>query len=109
MKKILLKSFLLAVLAVAGLPIYGQTREEMRLAVDILKGKDTSNSKEWAVDVLEQSLQRERDAFALNVLSIAYLHGLGVEADTLKAIAYMEESGANGYKLAYHNLGMFYK
>lgn len=109
MRKNLLKSFLFVALAAAGLSTYGQTNEEMRLAVDILKGKDTSNSKTWAVDILEQSLQRKRDAFALNVLSIAYLHGLGVEADTLKAIAYMEESGANGYKLAYHNLGMFYK
>lgn len=109
MRKNLLKSFLFVALAAAGLSTYGQTNEEMRQAVDILKGKDTSNSKTWAVDILEQSLQRKRDAFALNVLSIAYLHGLGVEADTLKAIAYMEESGANGYKLAYHNLGMFYK
>ena len=83
MRKNLLKSFLFVALAAAGLSTYGQTNEEMRLAVDILKGKDTSNSKTWAVDILEQSLQRKRDAFALNVLSIAYLHGLGVEADTL--------------------------
>lgn len=109
MRKKLQTNLLLVALFLIGLPTYGQTREEMRLAVDVLKGKDTSNSKEWAVQLLEESLETERDAFALNVLSIAYLHGIGVEPDTMKAVAYMEESGAMGFKLAYHNLGMFYK
>lgn len=109
MSKKLRTSLVLVALFLMGLPTYGQTKEEMRLAVDVLKGKDTSESQEWAVQLLEESLETERDAFALNVLSIAYLHGLGTEADTLKAVAYMEESGAAGYKLAYHNLGMFYK
>ena len=83
--------------------------DDMRLAVDVLKGKETTHDKTWAVDVLEDALNTERDAFTLNVLGIAYLHGLGVEPDTTKAIAYMEESGANGYKMAYHNLSMYYK
>lgn len=83
--------------------------DDMRLAVDVLKGKETTQSREWAVGLLEESLKTERDAFTLNVLSIAYLHGLGTEPDTAKAVAYMEESGANGYKMAYHNLGMYYK
>ncbi len=45
----------------------------------------------------------------MNVLGIAYLHGIGVEADTIKAVDYFEKSGEAGYKLSYHNLGMYYK
>ena len=83
--------------------------DDMYLAVDVLKGKETLRSKTWAVNVLEESLKEKRDAVVLNVLSIAYLHGLGIEADTAKAVVYMEEAGENGFRMAYHNLGMYYK
>ena len=90
--------------------VYSQVPEhEMRLAVDILKGKDNAQTKAWAVSTLESSLQYKEDAYALNVLGIAYLHGIGAEADTVKALSYLSSSGERGYKLAYHNLGMYYK
>lgn len=84
-------------------------KDEWRQAVYVLKGMDTSRTKEWAVEFLESTLAEEKDAFVLNVLSVAYLHGLGTEPDTLKAISYMEQSGENGYAPAYHNLGAYYK
>ncbi len=93
-----------------GQPVLAQVSiDDMRLAVDVLKGRETTQSKTWAVETLEESLTEKRDAFTLNVLSIAYLHGLGVTPDTTKAVAYMEEAGEKGFKMAYHNLGMFYK
>lgn len=84
-------------------------KEEWRLAVDVLKGKDTSNDKAWAVSLLEESQTEEKDAFVQNVLGIAYLHGLGTSPDTLRAIAHFKEAGSLGYSLAYHNLGMYFK
>ncbi len=110
MKKRLRKCLtFIALLTMATSMSAQQNYDDMRLAVDVLKGKETTHDKTWAVGVLEDALNTEREAFTLNVLGIAYLHGLGVEPDTAKAIAYMEESGANGYKMAYHNLGMYYK
>ncbi len=110
MKKILRKCHVLVLMLAISHQISTQINyDDMRLAVDVLKGKETTHDKTWAVNVLEESLETKRDAFALNVLSIAYLHGLGVKPDTAKAVAYMEESGANGFRMAYHNLGMYYK
>lgn len=45
----------------------------------------------------------------MNAIGIAYLHGIGAEADTTKALAYLDMAGENGFYLAYHNLGMFHK
>lgn len=110
MKKEFFASLLLAVFPLSVLPCHGQTdKEEWRLAVDVLKGKDTTHDKSWAFNLLSESQNQEKDAFVQNVLGIASLHGIGTEADTAKAVAYFEESGALGYTLAYHNLGMYYK
>lgn len=104
------KAVLIIALWILGMSSYGQTSKyQMRLAVDILKGKDISNTKEWAVATLEKSIEEDKDAYAMNVLGIAYLHGIGVEADTTKAISYLEAAGGGGYNLAFHNLGMYYK
>ena len=104
------KALLIIALWILGMSSYGQTSKyQMRLAVDILKGKDVSNTKEWAVETLEKSIEDEKDAYAMNVLGIAYLHGIGVDADTAKAVSYLEEAGDGGYNLAYHNLGMYHK
>lgn len=110
MKKNLLALFVLAFLAMFSSPGFCQTdKEEWRLAVDVLKGKDKTRDKTWALELLRDSQYEEKDAFVQNVLGIAYLHGLGTEPDTVRAIGYFEESGAMGYTLAYHNLGMYYK
>lgn len=114
-KRNMLAGFLLAALSPFSLQAYcqeadtGDGKDEWRLAVDVLKGRDDSMSKEWALQFLEGTLEEERDAFVLNVLGIAYLHGLGTEPDTVKAVSYLEASGAEGFKAAYHNLGMYYK
>ncbi|MBR0037927.1 MAG: sel1 repeat family protein [Bacteroidales bacterium] len=84
-------------------------KEEWRLAVDVLKGKDRTKDKSWAFGLLSDSQLEEKDAFVQNVLGIACLHGIGTAADTARAIACFEESGRLGYTLAWHNLGMYYK
>lgn len=84
-------------------------RDGWRLAVDVLKGKDKSKEKSWAFSLLSESQEGEKDAFVQNVLGIACLHGIGTEADTVAAVSHFEESGALGYPLAWHNLGMYYK
>lgn len=110
MKKKMLTSLLLVASCLPALPARAQVdKTEWRLAVDVLKGKDTSRDKAWAVQRLEQSREEEEDAFVLNVLGVAYLHGIGTEADTARALSLFEASGTMGYSLAYHNLGMYYK
>ena len=82
------KAVLIIALWILGMSSYGQTSKyQMRLAVDILKGKDVSTTKEWAVETLEKSLEEDKDAYAMNVLGIAYLHGIGVEADHGKILS----------------------
>ena len=104
------RTLILTGLALTSVPVFGQSdKDEWRLAVDVLKGKDKTHDRTWAFNLLQESQTQEKDAFVQNVLGIACLHGLGTEPDTTKAIAYMEESGSLGYPLAYHNLGMYYK
>ena len=109
-KKFVLTGMLLVANALCVLPSYGEVnKEECRLAVDVLKGKDTIRSKEWAVQLLEASQEEEPDAYIKNVLGISYLHGIGTDSDTAKAVLYFNQAGELGYPLAYHNLGMYYK
>lgn len=109
MRQKTLASILLAISSLPCLTFGQTTKEDCRLALDILKGKDKTYDKTWAVHQLEGYVSEQKDAFLLNTLGIAYLHGLGVAPDTVHAISLFEESGANGYALAYHNLGMYYK
>lgn len=111
MNKQLLASFMLVTCSLSTLPAMGQEidKDEWRLAVDVLKGKDNTRDKVWALQRLEQSLTEEKDPFVLNVLGVAYLHGIGTQADTARAVACFEESGLMGFPLSYHNLGMMYK
>ena len=110
MKRQLLSSFIFIAGVLSTVPSFGQTdKNEWRLAVDVLKGKNTSKDKEWAANLLIESQTYEKDAFIQNVLGVAFLHGIGVKADTARAISYFKESGAMGYTQAFHNLGMYYK
>lgn len=109
MKRQLFASFMLAA-SLSPVCCLGQiSKEDCRLAVDVLKGKDISRDKEWALNLLQESQMYEKDASIQNVLGVAFLHGIGTEADTVKAISHFKESGEMGYSLAYHNLGMYYK
>ena len=114
MKTILLKSIMFLVTLASLIPAHGKSyviklNDEQRIAVDVLKGKDLSQTKAWAIETLEKSLEENRDAYVLNVLGIAYLNGIGIEADEAKGVAYLEESGERDFDIAYHNLGMYYK
>lgn len=110
MKSNKLTGLLLVLFSALSFPAIGQSRaEDLKLAISVLKGTDASMDQTQALRMLEESQSEEKDGYALNVLGIAYLHGIGTDADTAKAIDYFEEAGSRGYTLAYHNLGMHYK
>ena len=91
-------------------PVWGQDNiADLKSAIRVLKGQDTSMEKTQALKMLEESELVAGDGYALSVLGIAYLHGIGTEADTCKALSLLEKSGSLGYTPAYHNLGMYYK
>lgn len=86
-----------------------ESKEDMRLAVRILKGLDDSRDKTWAFETLRRAAESDSSASAMNVLGIAFMQGIGVERDTKMAIHWFEQAGSHGYHEAYHNLGMMYK
>lgn len=75
----------------------------------VLKGIDTDKSKEWAVSVLRDAVEKDTSACAMNLLGLAYMSGAGVEQDTARAIVLLRFAGEGGYADAYHNLGLAYK
>lgn len=83
--------------------------EELKHTVRVLKDIDCDQSKEWAISVLRDAAVIDSSSYAMNVLGLAYMAGIGVEKDTVAAISWLEKAGANGYAEAYHNLGMWYK
>lgn len=78
-------------------------------AVDILKGKTTGRSSEWAVATLMGIEDKERRPVAQNALGVAYLKGIGVTQDSTLAVRFFEESARLGNKNANYNLGMMHK
>lgn len=84
-------------------------RTTVNHAVRVLKNIDTDETKEWAISILERAAVNDTSAYAMNCLGIAYMSGIGVDADSVKAVAWLENAGVNGYADAYHNLGMIFK
>lgn len=84
-------------------------QEQVSSAVNVLKGIDTSKTKEWAVSLLQDAASNDSVAEAMNGLGLIYLVGNGVDKDTITAVQWLEKAGKGGYHLAYHNLGMLYK
>ena len=78
-------------------------------AVDILKGKTTGRSSEWAVATLMGIEDKERRPVAQNALGVVYLKGIGVTQDSTLAVRFFEESARLGNKNANYNLGMMHK
>lgn len=110
MKKQILIRLALSLIVFNTLPVFAQVNiDDMGLAINILKGKSNTKTETWALEVLENSLEFNKNPRVMNTIGIAYLHGIGTEADTAKAVAYMNMAGELGFKLAYHNLGMYYK
>ena len=78
-------------------------------AVDILKGKTTGRSSEWAVATLMGIEDKELRPVAQNALGVVYLKGIGVTQDSTLAVRFFEESARLGNKNANYNLGMMHK
>jgi len=85
------------------------TLEKVRHAVRVLKDIDTDQTKQWAVDLLKSAAENDTMAYAMNTLGLAYMAGVGVEKDSLQAVAWLEKAAVHGFSDAYHNLGMMYK
>ena len=83
--------------------------DDFNLAIDVLKGKTDCKTMHWAINTLEHLMDSTLKPKALNALGMAYTNGIGVETDTLTAIAKFEESAKSGYSHAYHNWGLLYK
>jgi len=86
-----------------------ETIEDIRLAANILKGIDDSKDKTWAIGVIRNAAENDSNAYAMNVLGIACLHGIEMDENRESAIKWLEKAGQKGYKNAYHNLGMMFK
>ena len=82
--------------------------QEVLKAAKVLKGQDASMSKDAAVRLLTTAAN-DSNAYAMNVLGMVYLQGIGVEKNVDKAISWWMLAAQNGYAYAYHNLGMLYK
>lgn len=86
----------------------GQT-DKVGHAIRILKGIDTDRPKAWAVEVLNDAATKDSSAYAMNVLGLVYMAGVGVEQDSTLAISWLKRAGQHGFHDAYCNLGMMYK
>ena len=75
----------------------------------IQKRTSSKRKTRWALRTLRQAVEEDKSASAMEALGLAYIGGIGVECDTAKAVALLEEAGRLGVKDAYHALGMIYK
>ena len=92
----------------AAIPAAAQT-DDVTQAVCVLKGMETDGDKAGAISTLVSAATRDANAMAMNALGIAYMKGIGVDADSTQATLWFERAGEAGYHDAYHNLGMMYK
>ncbi len=103
---------LFVVLMMFLLSTYGKaqnaTSPEIIKATKVLKGQDSTMSKKVAAQLLITAAN-DSNAYAMNVLGMAYLRGIGVEKDVNKAIDWWMLAAQKGYAYAYYNLGMLYK
>lgn len=101
---------LVALACSATQPTIGQVDQlSVKHAVRVLKNIDTDKSKEWAVATLEDAVTKDTSAYVMNCLGLAYMAGLGVDADSAKSVAWFEAAGRGGFANSYHNLGMMFK
>ena len=98
----------LATCMAAAIPAAAQT-DDVTQAVCVLKGMETDGDKARAISTLVSAATRDTSAMAMNALGIAYMKGIGVDADSTQATLWLERAGEAGYHDAYHNLGMMYK
>lgn len=100
----------IAIAACIAAPIYATAQDDnVTQAICTLKGMETGGDKAGAISTLVNAATRDTNAIAMNALGIAYMKGIGVEADSTQATTWLERAGEAGYRDAYHNLGMMYK
>ncbi len=87
---------------------YEIIEDSVGYAISLLEGTSGSGSTQRALRILSECTERE-DSKAMNALGLVYMRGLGVEADSEKAIQWLEKAGEAGYPRAYQNLGTMYK
>ena len=98
---------MLAACMTAAIPVGAQT-DNVTKAICVLKGMEVGGDKTEAISTLIAAA-RDTNAIAMNALGIAYMKGIGVDADSTQATLWLERAGEAGYHDAYHNLGMMYK
>jgi hypothetical protein len=84
-------------------------QDDLQYAVSVLVGQDTTQTREWALNWLLETQDTVADASVQNLLGMAYMKGWGTEADTARAVGFLQQSVDGGYAPACHNLGMYYK
>ena len=88
---------------------HNDVSEDVITAGNVLKGIEIQRTKEWAITTLEDAVTNDSSAYAMNVLGIAHMSGIGVEKDMAKAMTLLTMAGNKGFADAYNNLGMIYK
>lgn len=96
-------------IATANAEYLQNKNDAIKHAVGVLKGIYTDCSKEEAIIVLRNAAINDSIPYAMNALGLAYMEGVGIEKDTIKAIYWLENAGIFGFSDAYHNIGAIYK
>lgn len=86
-----------------------KTNEKVMHAVGVLKGIYEDYPKNVAVDVLQKAAEQDTMAYAMNVLGLAYMEGIGVDKNAENALHWLNMAAKNGFYEAYHNIGTIYK
>lgn len=84
-------------------------RDDVAHAVGVLKGIYDDYSTTKAFDIINDVAEKDSDAYAMNVMGLLYMEGIGVEKNGKLAISWLDKAGTSGFCDAYHNLGMIYK
>ena len=83
--------------------------DDVMHAVGVLKGIYEDYPEEKAISILQNAAENDTAAYAMNVLGLIYMEGIGTEKDAKKAIYWLNKAGKCGFSNAYHNLGIMYK
>lgn len=83
--------------------------DDVMHAVGVLKGIYEDYPKEKAISILQNAAENDTVAYAMNVLGLLYIEGIGAPKDATKAIYWLSRAGEHGFSDAYHNIGMIYK
>lgn len=78
-------------------------------AIGVMKGIYEDYSKEKAISILQNAAEKDTMAYAMNVLGLLHMEGIGTEKNAEKAIYWLNRAGECGFSDAYHNLGIIYK